>query len=87
MSQEECGWFRRWWHQRLRDIDRRTLFLAIRDRAEMAAAQKYTRFSNPYKVERDFNMMAMIDAYASLPGNGHWRCPCAATDTALPEGR
>jgi hypothetical protein len=72
-----CPWWKRWWHRRLRKIDRRALFPAILERAEWAATDSYRRFSNEWRVERDFNYFAMLDKHANGLGQNHWRCACA----------
>lgn len=72
-----CPWWQRWWHSRLRRIDRQVLFPAILERAELAATQKYTRLSNEWRIERHFNALAMFDVHARLQGNSHWRCHCS----------
>lgn len=72
-----CPWWKRWFHSRLRKIDRRTLFSAIYFQAGQAAARKYTPFGNEWRIERDFNYYAMLDKHANGLGQDHWRCACA----------
>lgn len=74
---KKCPWWKRWWHRRQRNADRLVLFPAIRDRAEMAAAQTYRRFGNEWRIDRDFRMFGMLDMHASGLGQGHWGCACA----------
>jgi hypothetical protein len=64
-----CGWWRAWWHRRLRRIDREVMWLALREQA----AQRHP----------DDEEAAVLDAlrgwvlFIEQPGQEHHLCACA----------
>ena len=62
-----CAWWVRWWHRRLRRIDKQVMLSAI----ALAAA------------DRGEGIDAIADAWELFKadrGQEHWRCACAKAD-------
>ena len=62
-----CGVVRRWWHRRLRRIDKQILFPAIEEQARRYA----DREERARKIQQAFALFRI------QPGQEHWRCGCA----------
>lgn len=63
---KRCGVWIRWRHRQLRRLDMEFLVPAFESAAEA------------YPVERVPELMEWAwDLHKRLPGQGHWRCPCA----------
>ncbi len=72
-----CHWWNRWLHQRKREIDVIALLPELRFVAERRAAMNHVPFTEDYfrAVERAID--AAFEMHKTLPGQEHWRCPCA----------
>lgn len=61
-----CPWWSRWWHQRLRTLDRRTIIPALLSQVPEDDAQGRIRIFALFTTDR---------------GQAHWNCPCGQIET------
>lgn len=66
MSDENCPWWSRWYHQRLRNIDRNVMIPALRRIADAKG--------------RPESFAAMLLMFKAQPGQEHWHCACSEHD-------
>jgi len=69
---KKCGFLARWWHRRLRGIDRDTMLPALQHAAMIQLPL------DPAKQH------ALVDevwsTFIQSPGQEHWRCQCSVGD-------
>lgn len=73
----KCYWWNRWWHRKSRESDMLFLLPAIRMRAEMTAAGRYSIFTKEYDNEVNDLTYQLFEIHKNMPGQGHWHCECS----------
>ena len=61
----QCSWWRRWYHRRLRRIDRKIMLPMLIEKA---------------MTKRPGELSQTWDLFTAQPEQAHWRCACANTD-------
>ena len=62
-----CPFYVRWWHRRLRKLDRQVILSALLTHESRSPF----RFSTASRL---------WDGYRAQPGQEHWSCPCAKSE-------
>lgn len=68
-TSSDCPWWRAWWHGRLRQVDRITVWPALK-----AAA---TRLCPHDEEEALLGALLAWATFLQEPGQEHWHCACA----------
>lgn len=72
-----CHWWTRWWHRRLRRIDREILLPQIEQRAALRARRHWSPYTQQYLNEVRRDVVRAWALHRRQPTSGHWRCACA----------
>ena len=66
-STDRCPWPARWWHRRLRRIDRAVMLPTLRRACEQTGSHEIV-------------LRAAWRGFIDAEGQEHWRCPCAGLE-------